>query len=890
MEQPVQTPPYQSDIHTVSQQWKTDAAKGISPEEAAQRLEQYGWNVIEATRRRSAWLILLHQLKSAVVYLLLAAAALSAFFQEWADAIAILLVIAVNTAIGFIMEFQAEHSMEALREMTQLQARVIRGGRTIEIPVEEIVPGDLLFLEAGDLAPADGRIVEASQLQVNESALTGESVPVEKDTQPLEGNMPLGDRSNMLFKGTFISNGNARMICTATGMQTELGHIATMVGEAAAGSTPLEKKLEGFSRRLMGITLIIVLVIFIAGILNKVDLLEMLSTAIALAVAAIPEGLPIVATLALARGMLRMARHQVIVKRLSAVETLGATTVICTDKTGTLTENSLEVAALAMPPEQVLEKDHNKGQPLAESIPDQVREDRSYRYILDVAVLCNNASLEKKNGSWKETGDPLETSLLKFAWQTDMDVEEYRQRYPKEKEATFSSETRVMATLHKKDEGWFIAAKGATENLLEYCTQVLDNGETKELTESDKRKWLQQTEELAGHGLKPLAFAMREPGQPTDKLLEELVFLGVTGFLDPPRKDVKQVIKECRSARIKVTMLTGDHPATARNIARQLGISEKDQDTVINGRDMKSYEQLSAEEKERWTQAAVFARVDPRQKLDLVSVLQERGHIVAMTGDGVNDAPALKKADIGIAMGIRGTQVSQEVADMVLKDDAFTSIVKAIEQGRVIFENIRRFIMFLLSCNLSELLVIGMAAALNLPFQLVALQILFINLITDVLPALALGVTEGSEAVMEKAPKNPEQPIIDRKRWIAIWSYSAVIAAAALGAAVVDAGAGNDQAPNNVLFFTLIFSQLLHVLNMVSAREPLFNNEIWRNKYIWISIGISTLLTLLTLFIPALTKVMRVGAMDRQDWLLVAAFSVGSFVVVQALKRIRLIL
>jgi Ca2+-transporting ATPase len=880
---------YQVDISELSKLQGTDVEKGLSPEDAAKRLEEYGRNEITATRRVSPWLIFLHQFKSAVVYLLLAAAALSAFFKEWADTIAILLVILINAVIGFIMEYQAENSMQALRQMTKLNARVIRNGKVMEIPIEEIVPGDLLFLEAGDVVPADGRIVKATQLQVNESALTGESVPVEKNTQPIREETPLAERNNMLYKGTFISNGNARAVCTATGMETELGNIAAMVQSASTSATPLEKKLEGFSRRLMGITVFIVLIIFLAGLLNKADMLKMLSTSIALAVAAIPEGLPIVATLALARGMLRMARQQVIVKRLSAVETLGATTIICTDKTGTLTENSLEVAALVMPPDNMLEKDTGKDQTLVENIPEDIRSGDNYRQLLEVAILCNNASLEKADGRWKETGDPLEVSLLKFVSGTDIDVEEYRNKYSREDEAPFNSETKVMGTLHKKDSGYLVAAKGAAENLLEYCTHVLDGG-IKELDDNARQHWTQRTEELAGKGLKALAFAMKEEEQAAEEFMKDLVFLGLIGFLDPPRPDVKQVIAECRTAQIKVTMLTGDHPATASNIAGQLGISDSGSPKVINGREMKKFEELTGEEKERWAKAAVFARVDPRQKLDLVSVLQERGHIVAMTGDGVNDAPALKKSDIGIAMGIRGTQVSQEVADMVLKDDAFTSIVKAVEQGRVIFDNIRNFITFLLSCNLSELLVIGIAAALNLPFQLIALQILFINLITDVLPALALGVTEGDADVMKKPPKDPSHPIIDRKRWFAIWTYSAVIAAAALGAAVTGRDVDSPEAANNILFFTLIFSQLLHVLNMASAREPLFNNEIFRNKYVWMAIGISAAITLLVLFVPVLSEVLHVRNMRGTDWYYVAGFSAAGFVVIQVLKRLKLIL
>lgn len=850
--------PYFTPVKKLSAQLHANPDQGLSLEAAAELLQQHGPNAITGKRRRSPWMILLHQFKSPVVYLLLVAAGMSLFFKEWLDAIAIGVVILLNAAVGFVMEFQAERSMEALQKLARQMAKVIRGGSMAEIPSEELVPGDIMVMEAGDMVLADGRILQATDLQADESALTGESVPVEKQPGELEEGVPLAERINMVYKGTFIRKGNARVLCTATGMQTELGHIAAMVAGAVKSATPLEKKLESFSKRLIGITVVIVLLIFGAGLLNKVPVLEMLKTAIALAVAAIPEGLPIVATLALARGMIRMARHQVIVKKLSAVETLGATTVICTDKTGTLTENQMTVTAAELP----------SGEESLESPPDS----EDFKMLQRIAVLCNNASLNHEKG----IGDPLEISLLEFARDTGADVAQLAANYHKEKEFPFNSDTKVMGTLHRSGEGYLACAKGAMENLLPFCTRVLKNGRPRPLEEAEKKEWLERTDHLAASGLKTLGYAYAEPPAATEDFMKDLILAGITGFLDPPRKDVQQVIQECHTAGIRVIMLTGDHPATASNIAQQLGISSKAE--VMNGKDM-------GEDPQQWLETAVFARVSPAQKLDLVKALQDRHEIVAMTGDGVNDAPALKKADIGIAMGIRGTQVSQEVADMILKDDAFSSIVHAVRQGRTIFENIRRFIIFLLSCNLSELLVIGLIATFNFPFQLFALQILFINLITDVFPAMALGFTEGDETVMQKPPRDPRRPIISKKRWAVIWMYAAIICGCSLAAAFVAeqvrGGNADEGAANNVLFFTLIVSQLLHSLNMTAAKEKFFSGPVIRNKYLWFSLVLSLGITLLCRLVPPVAEALRLQYMSREDWLVIAGFSVASLLLIR---------
>lgn len=849
---------------------KSDAANGLSSTEAQKRLMD-GANKIEAKKDKNIWLIFLSQFKSPIVWLLVFAAGLSFYFGELLDGIAILIVILINALIGFYMEYQAERSMNALKKLSAVPAKVQRNGKLEEINAEEIVPGDIIYIEAGDMIPADGRTFKASQVQIDESALTGESLPVEKQTDKLNADTTLAERTNMLYKGTYSTKGNGYMVVTSTGMDTELGNIARMVQSADQAATPLEKKLENFSKKLIWITVALVVIIFVAGLLNGQKFLEMLETSIALAVAAIPEGLPIVATMALAQGMMKMAKYNVIVKKLSAVETLGGTNVICTDKTGTLTQNKIEVNKIVTPADN------------AEAL----------EIINRIAVLCNTAELQSSNGSVKEIGDPLETGLLKFAEKNSINIQSYRTKYPKLKEEPFSSETKIMATLHQDQSNNTTFAKGASEELLLRCNRILEKDGIKELNNENRTLWIKKAEELANSGLRVIAGAYNPSASAEGGLSVNLVFVGLFGMIDPPREEVFEAIKECKSAGIKVIMITGDHPATAKNIAVKLGIADNDKFNAMIGKEMKDFEHLTANEKLSWMDTQVFARVSPKQKLDLVAVLQEGKNIVGMTGDGVNDAPALKKADIGIAMGLRGTQVSQEVADMVLKDDSFSSIVIAIKQGRIIFENIRKFVIFLLSCNLSELLVIATASVFNLHFQLFALQILFINIITDVLPALALGVTEGSNEIMQRPPRNMNEPIIDKKRWIAIFFYSIIIGAVSVGAVffshltVHKTETWNPELCNNILFFTLIFSQLLHVLNMGNGTS-FFNSEVFKNKYIWGAIVFSVILSLVVYAIEPVRKVLSVYEMSIYDWLISIGASIVSLIVIQIGKKLKI--
>mgnify|MGYP000865791047 CR=1 FL=1 len=864
-------------IHTIPinqfiTQLASDKENGLLSDEATKRLQKFGSNVIQADKGKSPLRILLEQFNSLMVWLLLSAAGLSFWFQEYLDATAILLVILINAVVGFWMELQALRSMNALKKMASVPSKVFRDGKLIEIPSEELVPGDVLFLEAGDIITADARIIQAAQLSVNEASLTGEAMPVEKKETELPEKTPLAERTNMLHKGTYVTNGNAKALVTATGMQTELGKIAHLVQSAKQSATPLEKKLQVFSRKLIYITIILVVLIFVVGLLTHGDYVEMLETAIALAVAAIPEGLPIVATLALAQGMMKMAKHKIIVKKLAAVETLGGTTIICTDKTGTLTQNKIEVS---------------------EVIPVDIASEKNKELLTRIGMLCNTASVEINNNGVNEIGDPLETGLLKYAYKQGVLKEQVEKIFPKIHEVPFSSETKMMATLHKNGNGFTVFAKGAAEELLNQCTFIVNGYDKSQLTEQLKDEWKHKSEKLAASGLRIIAGAYKETTSENTPLLEDLIFAGLYCMIDPPAEDVYQAIQEAKDAGIRVVMITGDHPATANCIANQLHISSENE--PISGKDMQPYEHLTEIDKQKWLQTSVFARVTPAQKLDLVTVLQEQGNIVGMTGDGVNDAPALKKADIGIAMGQRGTQVAQEVSDMVLKDDAFSSIVHAIKQGRIIFSNIQKFVIYLLSCNMSELFVVSLAALSNLHFQLLPLQILFINLVTDVLPALALGVSEGNPFVMKHRPRNPSEPLLKTKQWYAVWVYAAVISVCTLGAVFVShyfIHAGTQFDPklcNNILFFTLIFCQLFHVFNMASAKVSFFKSEVFRNRYVWYALLSCALIILALFIITPVKEALDIQPLNTEDWVLVFASATFSLLVIQLLKRLKII-
>ncbi|MFO7983634.1 MAG: cation-transporting P-type ATPase [Desulfuromonadales bacterium] len=871
--------PWSQSADKVLSSLDVDPNEGLSEEQVQEYRKRYGPNRLKESRSRSAWKIFIDQFASLVVILLGVASIAALVFGKWMEGVAIGIALLLNAVIGFFTELRATRSMEALHRLGSAQARVLRSGKARSIAIDELVPGDVLPLEAGDVVPADLRIVEANNLQADESALTGESLPVAKQHDEVSEEAPLAERSCMLFKGTAITAGSGAGVATATGMGTELGTIATLAEEAEEEATPLEKRLERLGRRLVWATLAAGVLVAAAGLIAGKEWLLVLETAIAMAVAAVPEGLPVVATIALARGMRRMARRNALINRLSAVETLGATTVICTDKTGTLTENRMHLESLELASgtvefgEEEKEKEEKKSRDLL-------------RQALELGVLCNNASRDEQKGGG--VGDPLEVALLDAGAKKDLDRAGLLEQFPEVREEAFSSETLMMATVHRTDSGFRVAVKGAPEAVLKVCTSLAGKEREGKFSDAERKRWMERNREMAAAGLRVLALAEKETSSPDDDPYSDLTLIGLAGLWDPPRKAVEESLENCRQAGIRVIMVTGDHPETAGAVAEAVGLNS-DHVEARSGEELEEIDNVEEQDRRKLLETVIFARVDPKQKLSLIALHQEAGDIVAMTGDGINDAPALKKADIGVAMGQRGTQVAREAADMVLRDDDFSSIVNAVYHGRIIFGNIRKFIFFLLSGNVSEILIITLAALANAPLPLLPLQILYLNLIGDVFPALALGVGEGSRSVMKQPPRDPDEPILTRGYWLAIGGYAVVITAAVLGCfALALTHYGMDQAQAvTVAFLSLSLARLSHVFNMRDTDSKLIRNEVTSNPYIWAALAICLGLLAAAFYIPILRNVLGLVSPGAAGWWLILAGGVLPLLVGQVVKEIR---
>lgn len=878
------------------------AGEGLTNAQVVRRRDVVGPNQLRSAQRHSAWQILLNQFKSLIVALLLVAAALSFTFGKTVEGFAVAVVIVINAAIGFITELRAVRSMEALKQLSSVEARVRRNGKVGVVPAEKLVPGDIVLMEGGDVVTADLRLIAASKLQADESTLTGESTPVSKQVKPLAAGTTLAERSNMMFKGTAVTRGAGEGVVVATGMDTELGHISALVEEAEEEVTPLEKRLDQLGRRLAWVTLGIAVVVAAIGIASGREVQLIIETAIALAVATVPEGLPIVATVALARGMWRMAQRNALINRLSSVETLGATTVICTDKTGTLTENRMTVTEIML--------DSGAVQVTGEGLDQQGEFRRNgqavepgpgepLRSLLEVAALCNNATItapeeDTRNGADEAVGEPEEVALLIVGAKAGISRSQLVQRFPEKRKVAFDPDVKLMATCHEDNGRYRVAVKGAPNAVLAASATVATSSDsvTQTLDETARREWSERSERMAGKGLRLMALAQKHVDALDSEPYEDLTWLGVVGFLDPPREEVRPALVSCQQAGVRVVMVTGDHPVTARNIGLAVGLVDDPETPVVLGQEIKSPAQMDEQERQRIRQSAILARFSPAQKLDLIALHQEAGAVVAMTGDGVNDAPAMKKADIGVSMGRRGTQVAKEAADMVLKDDAFGTIVTAIEQGRVIFENIRRFVVYLLSCNISEIMVVSLAALASAPLPLRPLQILFLNLVTDVFPALALGVGEGDQNIMRRPPRDPQESIVTQRHWWEIALYGMVITASVLAAfalayAWLDA---NDARAVTIAFLTLAFAQLWHVFNMREAGSPVLRNEITANRFVWGALALCIGLLLAAVYLPVLSGVLSTVDPGWQGWLLVASASLVPVLVgpaVQWLLKLR---
>ncbi len=808
------------------------------------------------------------------------AGVLALAFSEIVEGLAIFAVILINATIGFITEWRAIRSMEALRQFARAECVLLREGKVARAPADMLVPGDIVLFEAGDLVPADLRLFAAAKLAADESTLTGESLPVKKQDLVLDKETPVLDRKNMVFKGTCITRGTGKGVVVGTGTNTEFGKIFAQVVAAKEHQTPLEERLNALGAGLAWLIMGIAVLIGVAGIVAGRELFLAIEVAIALSVAAIPEGLVIVATIALARGMWRLAKHNALITRLSAVETLGATSVILTDKTGTLTENRMTVSKAILngfDVDVVKAGDTNTTKFQVDGNAPDAAQAAVLQDLLRCGALCNNASLENEpKGASKGVGDPTELALLAVAGVGNIWRKEQLALEPEIHEDPFDPESKRMATVHQQAGGFRVAVKGAPESILPACTAVrgLDNSDIA-LAPAERQRWLQRAESLGAQGLRTIALAEKISAAEVDDHYAELVLLGIVGMEDPARAGVALAIRRCHDAGISVVMVTGDHAATARQIAIETGIVDgaAPSDRFLGGPEV---DQLFVKgENDRLLAARVFSRVTPEQKLKLIDLYQQNGHVVAMTGDGVNDAPALKKSDIGIAMGLRGTAVAKEAAVMVLQDDEFNTIVTAVAHGRAIFANIRKFVIYLMSCNTSEVLVVSLATVSGAPLPLLPLQILFLNLVTDVFPALALGVGRGSRLSMGRSPRPATESILTRAHWLRIGLYGVVMAVTVLAAMAISIfylDFDNARAVT-VAFCTLALAQMWHVFNMRDELGKFFDNEITRNRWIWAALLICLVLVLAAIYVPALSGVLELTDPGFAGWSLIVPAS-----------------
>jgi Ca2+-transporting ATPase len=872
------------------------AATGLTGAEAAKRLEADGPNELKEGQRVSLLQILLAQFKSLLIWVLIAAGVTSALLGERIDAAAILAIVLLNAAIGFFQEYKAERSIAALKKMTAPHAKVLRDGGAASIPASGIVKGDILALEAGELIAADARLLEAASLKCIESALTGESEAVEKKAGALEGgDVPLGDRSNMVFMGTSIAAGTGRAVVVATAMGTELGRIAGLIGEAGTrGGTPLQKKLDSFGRILVWATLGIVALLFGLGLLRGTKPFELFMTAVSLAVAAVPEGLPAVVTVALALGVLRMSRRRALVRRLPAVETLGSTTVICTDKTGTLTVGEMTARTLWVAGRSYEVTGEGYG-PQGEVRVDGIKAAGPHAApLLELAAVllgCNNAHLVQEAGAWKVVGDPTEGALLAAGVKAGGDPQDLEAKLPRRKEFPFDSDRKRSAVIRRMPDGNHRAyVNGAPGALLERCTSLYTSAGVRPLTDRDRRSILAQSASMAQRALRVLGSARRDlggswPGDPTAETVErDLVFVGLTGMHDPPRPEGKETVAKCRAAGIRVVMITGDHPSTAMAIARELGIAADD-DRSLSGAEL---EKISDEDLRRDAPGvAVYARVTAEHKLRIIRAWKANGAVVAMTGDGVNDAPAIKGADIGIAMGESGTEVTKQAADMVIADDNFTSIVAAVEEGRGIYDNIRKALQYLLAGNSGEVLLMAASVLAGIPAPLLPIHLLWINLITDGLPALCLATDPIDSDVMKRPPRRQLEKITDRGFLATMLLTGFLTAGVAFAVFLFMLRKGDVGLARTYAFTVLVYAELFRSFGNRSETKPLWRIPFLSNLNLVVVVAVSFGLQVWSHHSEMLGRILRTSLLPFSEGVWLVAAGLIPLAVLEIVKTIR---
>lgn len=867
----------------------TDSTTGMSTNAAMERLKAEGPNRFAEDQQQSILSLILGQLNNALIYILFAAAFISGVAGEISDAIIIGVVIAINTAIGVIQESKAEKALQELKKMATPVAIVKRDGVTQEIPSEQLVRGDIVYVETGRIVPADIRLIESTNLQMEESSLTGESVSVEKDASWYsEKDVPLGDQKNMAFMSTLTTYGRGMGVVVKTGMNTEVGKIATMLHQQEKELTPLQKKLNELGK-ILGIGAVIIsAIIFLIGFLQGREVLDMFLIAVSLAVAAIPEGLPAIVTIVLALGVQRMIKRNAVIRNLPAVETLGAVNVICSDKTGTLTQNKMTLTHSAV---------NGNFSPFT----DLSIENPTVKRFLEAITLCNDATIE--NG--KQTGDPTEIALVEAAEHFELNKKELEQKFPRVNEIPFDSDRKMMTTVHEHKEECFVFIKGAVEKLLPKLTGVEINGEIHPLTKEEEMKILTQVDQMAEEALRVLAVAFKKTSHPDTQndLESELVFLGLTGMIDPPREEVKDSINRCHEAGVRVVMITGDHQKTALAIAKELHIADHIDET-ISGQELNEMSDTMLREKVKTVN--VFARVSPEHKVRIVQALKTQGNIVSMTGDGVNDAPSLQQADVGVAMGITGTDVAKGAADVVLTDDNFSTITAAVEEGRNIYKNIKKSILFLLSCNLGEIVTLFIGILMGWPAPLTAIHILWVNLITDTLPAIALGVDPEDPDVMKEKPRSASERIFVKDDVSFMILNGSLIGTLTLFAFMeglkiytestslftMNLQAVNSEAlihAQTLAFLTLSVSQLFHAFNLRTSRKSIFQAGIFKNRYLIGAVVVGLVLQIALVYVPVFSDWFHLRPLVWQEWLFVIGLSMIPVAVnefVKAMKRI----
>ncbi|MFH1053286.1 MAG: calcium-translocating P-type ATPase, SERCA-type [Candidatus Woesearchaeota archaeon] len=877
---------YLKPINDIISEFGSDLKNGLSKGLAEKKRLKYGPNELEKGEEISRLKIFLSQFKSPLVVILIIAVVFSMIIGEKKDAILILIIVIINAILGYFQEYKAEKAIEALERMASLKATVLRDGKEQKIDSKYLVPGDIIMIETGAKVPADARLVESYNLQTLESALTGESTPVEKKIDIIRKESGIGDRYNSIYSGTIVTRGRAKAIVVKTGMKTEIGKIATMIQEEKRPPTPLQLKLKKFSTRLGAIIGIITIIVFILRILKGTHMFESFRDSIALAVAAIPEGLPIVFTICLAIGVSKMVRRNALMRKLPSVETLGSVTVICSDKTGTLTHNKMTVKKIFVDDRiiDVSGKGYKGiGDFLSEGKKINPKNSKSLITLLQIGSLSNDSSIDKEN----VIGDPTEGALVVSAQKAGINQTSLKRSYPRIAEIPFSSERKMMSTVHKIGGRKVIYSKGAPDIILSKCTKILLNGKESELSSQMKKKVLTSNEGFADSALRVIGFAYKK----LDHSINEngMVFVGLQAMIDPPRKEAIEAVGICKTAGIRTIMITGDHKNTAIAVARELGIEGK----AIDGIELGKIKNLAKEVEK----ISIFARVNPEHKLRIVDALKKNGHVVAMTGDGVNDAPALKKADIGVAMGITGTDVSKEASDMILTDDNFSSIVGAVEEGRGIYSNIQKFIEYLLSSNLGEVLTILIAVLLGLPLPVLAFQLLWINLATDGFPALALGVEPKEKDIMKRKPRNPKEFLVTKYSIFRMIYISIIMMLGTLGLyywALSKNGLGVGSAAGGIgymyattiAFTTLMMFQMFNVFNCRSENSSLFSIGVFTNRSLIKAVLLSVIFQLLVIYTP-LSAAFETVRLSPFDWLLILGVSSSVLVVNEIDKLIR---